>query len=225
MSKLLSNLFAVKLTQLKMVRARGFNISAEANYFQYSEAAFLRYITEKADRDNVDIRETLRRAYEPIDTENDKRKLLVYYSKHRSTGKQVGDAEACDFTSQMKEGKFTDGIFITQLPLSSQANETLRTMITQKIWIFFDNQLTFDVTEHYLVPRHELLTREEAKQLLLQARCQPGQLPIIREDDPIVRYYGWPARRIVRIHRYNFFMDVLVRHTVGYRIIVPVTSS
>jgi DNA-directed RNA polymerase subunit H len=42
----------------------------------------------------------------------------------------------------------------------------------------------FRVTEHIYVPKHEILSEEEAQELLKRLHARPEQLPYIRASDP-----------------------------------------
>ncbi|MGB9714641.1 MAG: DNA-directed RNA polymerase subunit H [Candidatus Bathyarchaeales archaeon] len=59
----------------------------------------------------------------------------------------------------------------------------------------------FDIFEHALVPKHEILTEEERKQVLAQYRVQPYQLPQIKASDPAVKAIGAKPGDILRIIR------------------------
>ncbi|MEM3673531.1 MAG: DNA-directed RNA polymerase subunit H [Candidatus Bathyarchaeia archaeon] len=59
----------------------------------------------------------------------------------------------------------------------------------------------FDIFEHVLVPKHEILTEEERKQVLAQYRIQPYQLPQIKASDPAVKAIGAKPGDILRIIR------------------------
>lgn len=55
--------------------------------------------------------------------------------------------------------------------------------------------------DHILVPKHELLTEEEAKRVLETLKLKKEQLPKIKVDDPIAREIGAKVGDIVRIER------------------------
>ena len=59
----------------------------------------------------------------------------------------------------------------------------------------------FNIFNHVLVPKHEILSNEERNDLLKQYRVKPYQLPKIRESDPAVMAIGAKAGDIVRILR------------------------
>ncbi len=57
------------------------------------------------------------------------------------------------------------------------------------------------VLEHQIVPKHILLSKEEANQLMVKYRIKPFQLPKIKESDPAIRAIDGKAGEIVRILR------------------------
>lgn len=59
----------------------------------------------------------------------------------------------------------------------------------------------FDIFEHKLVPKHEILTKEEAEQVLAQYRAKPYQLPQIKASDPAAKAIGARPGDILRIIR------------------------
>ena len=66
------------------------------------------------------------------------------------------------------------------------------------------SDLSYNVTEHSLVPTHTLLTPTERKDLLTRLKCTSGALPKLKESDPIARYYRYLRGSIIRIDRRSF---------------------
>jgi DNA-directed RNA polymerase subunit H (RpoH/RPB5) len=60
---------------------------------------------------------------------------------------------------------------------------------------------SFNIFEHELVPRHEILSQEEAEKLLGQFKVEPYQLPHIKSDDPAARSIGARPGDILKITR------------------------
>ncbi|MDH5754703.1 MAG: DNA-directed RNA polymerase subunit H, partial [Candidatus Bathyarchaeota archaeon] len=59
----------------------------------------------------------------------------------------------------------------------------------------------FNIFEHELVPKHEILTSKEREQLLTQYKVQPYQLPQIKASDPAVKIIGAKPGDILRVIR------------------------
>ncbi len=70
--------------------------------------------------------------------------------------------------------------------------------------------------DHILVPKHELLSEEEAKELLETLGVRKEDLPKMRADDPIAKEIGAKPGDIVRIVR----EDKLVGKSVAYRLVI-----
>jgi DNA-directed RNA polymerase subunit H len=58
-----------------------------------------------------------------------------------------------------------------------------------------------DPTLHKYVPKHELLSLEEAYNLLKQLGAKPEQLPWIKASDPIAKKLGAKPGDIIKITR------------------------
>jgi DNA-directed RNA polymerase subunit H len=59
----------------------------------------------------------------------------------------------------------------------------------------------FDVREHVLVPKHEVLTQEQARKVLEKYKVSPHQLPAIKATDPVVKAIGANVGDILKITR------------------------
>jgi len=74
----------------------------------------------------------------------------------------------------------------------------------------------FSVLSHRLVPKHEILTKEEADQLLARYGITSQQLPHILTTDPVVKELGGKAGDIVKITRES----ETAGQSVYYRVVV-----
>ncbi|MCW4053051.1 MAG: DNA-directed RNA polymerase subunit H [Candidatus Bathyarchaeota archaeon] len=59
----------------------------------------------------------------------------------------------------------------------------------------------FNLFDHVLVPKHEILSPKEREELLAKYRVEPYQLPRIRVSDPAVIAVGAKTGDIVKIVR------------------------
>ncbi|MGB0652371.1 MAG: DNA-directed RNA polymerase subunit H [Thermoplasmatota archaeon] len=79
-----------------------------------------------------------------------------------------------------------------------------------------DEEFRFNVLNHRLVPLHELLEEEEAKEVLSGMGITKDQLPRIRANDPAVQVVGGKAGGVVRVVRDS----PTAGRAVAYRLIV-----
>jgi DNA-directed RNA polymerase subunit H len=63
------------------------------------------------------------------------------------------------------------------------------------------NQKEFSIMDHVLVPKHDILSPEEAKIVLETYRVKPHQLPYILSSDPVVKELGAKPGDIIKITR------------------------
>jgi DNA-directed RNA polymerase subunit H len=64
-----------------------------------------------------------------------------------------------------------------------------------------DEVPSFKVSTHFLIPKHELLTKEEASQVLARFNSSPSQFPYIQATDAIVKEIGARPGDFVRVTR------------------------
>jgi len=74
-----------------------------------------------------------------------------------------------------------------------------------------------NILEHELVPKHEIVSPEEARKLLKELGIEPWQLPWISLNDPVIRAIGAKPGDIVRIIRKSPTAGV----SIAYRYVVP----
>lgn len=58
-----------------------------------------------------------------------------------------------------------------------------------------------DVRKHVHVPKHEILSAEQAKEVLGQFKVTPNQLPLIKVSDPVAKAVEAKPGQILRITR------------------------
>ncbi len=75
----------------------------------------------------------------------------------------------------------------------------------------------FNIFKHKLVPKHEILTPEEAKELLKRYRAEPHKFPMIKASDIVAIAIGAKPGEILRIIRES----PTAGNYVSYRYVVP----
>jgi DNA-directed RNA polymerase subunit H len=74
----------------------------------------------------------------------------------------------------------------------------------------------FDVMKHELVPRHEVLSDEEARAILEKYGVTPDQLPKVLASDAVARAVRAKSGQIIRIRR----KSPTAGEAVAYRYVV-----
>ena len=81
--------------------------------------------------------------------------------------------------------------------------------------VFSYQELSFNVSRHVLVPKHELVINKS--KFLRDNNITVQSLPEIKSDDAMVRYYNWKIGSIVKITRNKTYLP---EDTIYYRLIV-----
>ncbi|NIR86805.1 DNA-directed RNA polymerase subunit H [Candidatus Bathyarchaeota archaeon] len=76
---------------------------------------------------------------------------------------------------------------------------------------------SFDIFKHELVPKHEILSSEEAKELLEKYRLKPYQLPHIKRSDVAAIAIGAQTGDILKVTR----KSLTAGKYVSYRYVAP----
>lgn len=95
-------------------------------------------------------------------------------------------------------------ILVTNHRISSKIQKILHDEAKKgvRIELFTVDELQLNCSKHSMVPKHQVLTREQTRELLDTYQLKfTSQLPKIRTGDSIVRYYGFRRNQVVRILR------------------------
>jgi len=125
----------------------------------------------------------------------EKEKAIVWCIPGETT---VGVASLNRLQKVMKEVKIERGIIVTEGRYTHAVKQGAK---KKKIELLPKTFPVFDLFEHALVPKHEILTSEERQQLLAQYKVQPYQLPQIEASDPAVKAIGAKPGDVLRIIR------------------------
>lgn len=219
----MQRLFDIKKTQLEMVRDRGYEISPEEEpILTMNINEFPNYINALAAANpRAATRSLLSRSYQATLTDGSTRSMLVYYGgKADPRQKQVSAEVVREFIGLVQRYRINEAILIVDAALSSTGEKELSALTLTKWQVFFDSELTYNPTRHVDTPRHELLSPEDAQAKLRELRVDLSKLLILKVDDPVVRYYGWTAGNLVRIHRDDQTVSILSPKSINYRVIV-----
>ena len=110
--------------------------------------------------------------------------------------------------------------FIVVQDITPKTEENINIYDTQ-VEIFKFNKLQSDITEHMLVPKHEVLTKEEGENVLESYRARKRDMPLIRTNEDVAKYYNMKPGEITRIYR----PSPLTCESIAYRLVIKSTDS
>lgn len=183
-----SRFFRVRKTIVKMLAKRGYIVS-EAE-LRMTAAEFKDKFGENPTREAMTI------LVEKLDDPSDN--LFVFFPEDL----KVGVKPIRNYSIRMKDENVTKAILVVQEGITPFAKQALNEMAPRfKIEHFKETELLVDITEHSLVPRHEVLTPSQKNALLQRYKLKDSQLPRMQIADPIARYYGLARGQVVKIIR------------------------
>jgi DNA-directed RNA polymerases I, II, and III subunit RPABC1 len=99
-------------------------------------------------------------------------------------------------------GRYHCLILIYKSTITSFAKQFIITDVNSLfVQAFSEVELSFNITRHCLVPKHEVLNQDEKKQIIRQYRVTSKHFPLMLVSDPVARYYGLLPGAMVRITR------------------------
>lgn len=140
-------------------------------------------------------------------------KMYVYFSQNSN---KVGIKIINQYINEMKKNNVKRSLIIVKEEITSFAKNIFIEEEQLDIEYFKENELYIDKTEHVLVPKHELMTDDEKKELLKVYNIKDKDLPKIISSDPIARYYGAKKGQIFKITR----QSETCGESIYYRIVV-----
>jgi DNA-directed RNA polymerase subunit H len=130
-----------------------------------------------------------------VDIPKLKEKALVWCVPGEAT---VGVASIARLQKAMKDAEVEKGIIVTDGRYTHAVKQGAK---KKNIELLPKTFPAFDIFQHKLVPKHEILSEEERQQLLAQYRVKAYQLPQIVSSDPAVKAIGALPGDVLRIIR------------------------
>jgi DNA-directed RNA polymerase subunit H (RpoH/RPB5) len=143
-----------------------------------------------------------------------------YFYNAESDKKKIGQVIMDISAYQRKEKDLKEILFIADQQMNTQMTEDLKRYKENiKFSIFIGDHLLFNITKHFLVPKHHLMNEEEYKAFVATEKNLLRKLPLMFETDPIARFYGAKPGQIFKIIRENLSDDSMVRYSEFYRLV------
>ena len=183
-----SRLFRVYRTISNMLDKRGYMVPKD-----------LREMTPMSFRDRFGefpSRESLTLLVEKADDESNQ--LFVFFPEDE----KVGVKPIKVYTDRMRSEAVSNAIMVLRVDITPFAKAAVQEMSNDfRIEHFKESELLVDITQHQLVPEHQVLTQNEKTELLKRYRLKETQLPRIQPNDPVARYFGMKRGMVVKIIR------------------------
>ena len=130
-----------------------------------------------------------------IEIPKEKQKALVWCVPGETT---VGINSINRLGKAMKDADVERGIIVTDGRYTHAVKQGAK---KKKIELLPKTFPAFDIFQHKLVPKQEILTEEERTELLTKFKVQPYQLPQISSVDPTVKAIGARPGDVLRVIR------------------------
>jgi DNA-directed RNA polymerase I, II, and III subunit RPABC1 len=173
----------IKTNILRMLETRGYDIAnIDENIINGNDEMFL--LNKKNDKDS---------------------KIYVFLPELNT---KIGVYIIKQYIKEMHDTKVRRSIVVVKDAVTAFAKQVFKdaardTVFPVVIECFKENELLIDKLNHVLVPRHELISDEEKKEILKIYRAKETQLPKILSSDPIVRYFGASKGQVFKITRFS----------------------
>ena len=130
-----------------------------------------------------------------VEIPKDKQKALVWCVPGETT---VGINSINRLGKAMKDVELERGIIVTDGRYTHAVKQGAK---KKKIELLPKTFPAFDIFQHKLVPKQEILSEQEKNELLTKFKVQPYQLPQISSVDPTVKAIGAKPGDVLRITR------------------------
>merc|ERR1711964_186083 len=126
--------------------------------------------------------------------------LFVFFPDEKTT--KVGIKTLHVYCDKIQAEKIHRAIVVVGSGLTPTAAAAMVDMAPKYIIeCFNENELLVNLTEHELVPMHQVLTEDEKAELLKRYKITESLLPRMQLTDPIARYYGVQRGQVFKIIR------------------------
>jgi len=209
-----ARLFEVKKNQLRMIERRGYSIEREKFVLKMTLPQFLKTYIPFAQQQQRSFRSVMTNVYENEQSE----RILVYYADVPTSSTQLGVNEVGDAIVNMERYHLHDAVIITARQLSPPAVKHINGLVAYNIQIFLEEEMAYDPTQHFLVPKHIPLSKQEQREFLENKDISIDDMPVILSNDIIIKNLGIRSGRIVRIERNNMFETMIIK-SVSYKVV------
>jgi len=188
----IEKLFRARRNVLDMMNDRGYNISPEL-YISTKEELKRKYYAKTLD---LMVHVSPKDKLQPVFI-----KWVIAIKTKPNAVKEMIDT----IQSQHAEDDITPKIMLI---FKTKPNTNILKILKEKEYkgneMFWLNNLVINITQHFLVPKHEKITEDEVKKLMMELYITNRlHLPLMLKTDPIARYLDLSSGDVVRITRFS----------------------
>ena len=246
-------LLPLKRASLDLAEQRGFDISSEAFIHEKSfdietfKDLYINVMPTLKDRDNVkffdkekinpyvQFRTYMSTYYPPKDNPNLRDGCVVYFASTYDN-KKVSKEDVSYFCRMLEFYGVNNGIIISKneihQTIEELCSEYIPCRVSKKgsnnsygcfIQHYLDEELKFNPLNHFLVPKHRILSPEEFDQL----NFKKDKLPVISVLDPIAKRLGARVLDVIEISRKSLLSKttVITEEEISYRVVKAPTKA
>jgi DNA-directed RNA polymerase subunit H (RpoH/RPB5) len=162
--------------------------------------------------DNIDMKDYS--SLNCVVKDNANSRVKIIFLNHPSTQKKIGITPMRSLLEKLESEKIKHVIVIVVVGLSPKTKDEILEQSGIVVECFKEHELMFDLVSHELVPCHRRLSSKETAQIYER---YGDKLPILRQDDPVSRYYNFHVNDVIEITRTNFRTTLMYKH---YRVVV-----
>lgn len=101
-----------------------------------------------------------------------------------------------------KDEEYKHIIFIFKEKINNNNEKNIKDLLDGVTYELFPiKNLLFNITKHSYVPKHELLSVDEANNIMTNYSIKKSQFPIILKTDPVARYYDFKSGQLIKVYR------------------------
>eukprot|EP00818_Percolomonas_sp_WS_P005839 CAMPEP_0117447114 /NCGR_PEP_ID=MMETSP0759-20121206/6701_1 /TAXON_ID=63605 /ORGANISM="Percolomonas cosmopolitus, Strain WS" /LENGTH=225 /DNA_ID=CAMNT_0005239425 /DNA_START=145 /DNA_END=822 /DNA_ORIENTATION=+ len=197
-------LWRIRRTVLQMLQDRGYTVLNEELNMPVDE--FYEKMATTPSEPKTPINRT-RLMYMGSKRANPEDVIMVYFPEEE----KIGLKEIKNLYVSMQQSNAKRAILVlrpsqrhsTTKTISSQAMNAIDALEAKKYIIepFKEDELLVNITHHELVPQHVPLSEEDKVNLLQKYKLRDAQLPRMKRNDPVARYFGMKRGQVCKIIR------------------------
>ena len=193
--------FNIRKTTLEMIQDRGFKVSDEDLMMTYQD------FSNRLEENQINI--------VALHQSSNLKGIYVHHILETKTFSKKDLLNLKLFMDENYPTKEMTVIIITQDKPTPQIAKELLNDEFKLYEVFLTKMLMFNITHHETVPKHIVLTEEEAKKVIDDFDATKSQLPKLVPTDPIAKYYGMKTGTVCKIERNS----QMTGESIYYRIV------